>query len=118
MLNDYVCPGRVHLALGRTDLRKGIDGLAVLVQEHFRKNIEENDIFIFCGLKNDRIKALLWEGDGFLLLYKRLEKGSFRWPRKESELTEINEEQYRNLMHGLEVELSKIPRQKCAPKVI
>ena len=79
MLNDYVCPGQVYLALGHTDLRKGIDGLAVIIQDHYGMEVKANDLFIFCGRRNDRIKALIWEGDGFLLLYKRLEKGSFGW---------------------------------------
>ncbi|MDD4160218.1 MAG: IS66 family insertion sequence element accessory protein TnpB [Synergistaceae bacterium] len=118
MLNDYVASGQIYLAMGHTDLRKGIDGLGVIIQEHYGKEIKENDIFIFCGRRNDRIKALLWEGDGFLLLYKRLEKGTFRWPRNTSDLAEINAKQYRNLMHGLEIELNKIPRQKLAPKII
>lgn len=118
MLNDYVSCGEIYLALGHTDLRSGIDGLAIIVQEHYGKEIKENDIFIFCGRRNDRIKTLLWEGDGFLLLYKRLEKGTFRWPRRTSDLAEINSEQYRNLMRGLEIELNKIPRRKLAPEII
>ena len=116
MLNDYIVPGQIFLALGFTNLRKGIDGLAIMVQEQYQQDIKENDIFLFCGIRNDRIKALLLEGDGFLLLYKRLEKGRFRWPRKVSELKEINSEQYHNLMHGLEIELNKISRRKTAPK--
>lgn len=118
MLNDHICAGQIYLAMGHTDLRRGIDGLAVIVQDHYGKEIKENDIFIFCGRRNDRIKALLWEGDGFLLLYKRLEKGSFRWPRRRSDLAEISSEQYKNLMRGLEIELNKIPREKLAPRII
>ena len=52
---------------------------------------------------SDRIKALLWEGDGFLLLYKRLDNGAFRWPRSASEALELAEGQYRMLMQGLEM---------------
>uniref|UniRef100_UPI0040563885 IS66 family insertion sequence element accessory protein TnpB n=1 Tax=Agathobacter sp. TaxID=2021311 RepID=UPI0040563885 len=55
------------------------------------------------GKRSDRIKGLLWEGDGFLLLYKRLDNGAFSWPRTESTALEITSEQYRMLMKGLEV---------------
>ncbi len=57
MLNDYISTGQIYLAMGHTDLRRGIDGLAVIVQDHYGKEIKENDIFIFCGRRNDRIKA-------------------------------------------------------------
>ena len=57
--------------------------------------------FFFCGGKNDRIKGLLWEGTGFLLLYKRLEAGSFSWPRTPKEAVELTREQYQLLMNGL-----------------
>lgn len=69
----------VYLAPGYTDLRRGIDGLASIVRFQFELDpYDKNTLFLFCGRKNSRIKALLWEGDGFLLMYKRLDNGSFR----------------------------------------
>lgn len=76
---------RVYIACGYTDLRRGIDGLAALVQQQFQLDPFSNTLFLFCGRRRDRIKALYREGDGFLLLYRRLESGSFLWPRKERE---------------------------------
>lgn len=102
MLAEAAGVKKIILACGRTDLRKGIDGLAQLVGTKYDLNPFEKDVlFLFCGSRNDRIKGLLWEGDGFLLLYKRLEDGSFSWPRTPDEAAALTEEQYRMLMTGL-----------------
>lgn len=105
MLNDAKGFKRVYIACGRTDLRYGIDGLAMTVQNQFHLNpFDEGTLFLFCGTKSDRIKGLLWEGDGFLLLYKRLENGRYQWPRSIQELREMNQQQFEWLMQGLTVE--------------
>ena len=104
MLNDAAGFKKVYLAVGTTDLRKGIDGLAAIVK--FRFNLDpydKNTLFLFCGRKPDRIKGLVWEGDGFLLLYKRINTGTFKWPRSADEAVLISMEQYSLLMQGFEV---------------
>lgn len=104
MLNNASCFKKVFIAMGYTDLRKGIDGLSALIKFQFNLDPFEKDIlFLFCGKRTDRIKGLVWEGDGFLLLYKRLNIGGFSWPRTASEVLEITPEQYRALMQGLEI---------------
>ena len=96
-------------------LRRGIDGLASIVKFNFQLDPYEKDIlFLFCGRRSDRIKGLVWEGDGFLLLYKRLELGGFSWPRTKEEALEITPEQYRALMQGLEI-VSRHPIQEVQP---
>ena len=70
MLNDFNCSCPVYIACGYTDLRRGIDGLAGIVQSQFQMDPFQRAMFLFCGRKRDRLKALYWEGDGFLLLYK------------------------------------------------
>ena len=104
MLNDGTGFKKVYIAAGFTDLRRGIDGLARIIRFQFQLDPHDrNTLFLFCGKRTDRIKGLLWEGDGFLLLYKRIETGSFRWPRSADEVMEITPEQYRMLMQGLEI---------------
>ena len=102
---------RIYIACGKTDMRKSIDGLSQLVSQNFKLDPFENALFIFCGGKRDRMKALLWEGDGFLLLYKRLEGGAFQWPRDSDEVREIGAQQYRWLIEGLSVDQKKVIRK-------
>ena len=107
MLNDFKCSCPVYVACGYTDLRRGIDGLAGMVQSQFCLDPFQNALFLFCGRRRDRIKGLYWEGDGFVLVYKRLESGSFQWPRNGEEARQLTAQQYRWLMEGLSVEQPK-----------
>ena len=104
MLNDYRGEARIYLACGYTDLRRGIDGLVGIVRSSFELDPYANSMFLFCGKRSDRIKALCWEEDGFILLYKRLERGSYQWPRTTQEVRELTPQQFRWLMEGLSVE--------------
>ncbi len=109
MFNDASGFSAIYIACGYTDLRLGIDGLSRLVENQYDIDpFQTNTLFLFCGRKTDRIKGLVWEKDGFLLLYKRLEKGSFQWPRNEQEVRAMSEQQFRWLMEGLTLE----PKQK------
>ena len=63
-----------YIACGYTDLRLGIDGLAAVVTQQYGSQLDEESLFLFCGRRTDRIKALYWCGDGYILLYKRLSK--------------------------------------------
>ena len=104
MLNDACGFKKVYLATGYTDLRRGMEGLAAIIRFQFELDpYDKNTLFLFCGKRSDRIKGLLWEGDGFLLLYKRLDSGAFNWPRNGSDILEITPQQYHMLMKGLEI---------------
>lgn len=122
MLNDADASRfkKVYLATGFTDLRRGIDGLATIIRFQFQLDpYDKNTLFLFCGRRSDRIKGLLWEGDGFLLLYKRLDNGAFRWPRNADEALAITPEQYRMLMQGLEiVARNPIKELKVMPSIL
>ena len=108
---------QVFIACGYTDMRKSIDGLAALVQLQFQMNPFQQTLFLFCGRRRDRIKGLLWQEDGFVLLYKRLEDGRFQWPKTPQEVREITPQQYRWLMEGLSVEQPRAV-QKITPKTV
>lgn len=96
---------RVVLKTGRTDLRRGIDGLKAVISLNGMDPLEKGTLFLFCGRRNDRIRGLTYEGDGFLLLTKRLSgQNRFQWPRNEEDMKNITMEQYRNLMEGFTVE--------------
>ena len=84
-----------------------IDGLAAIVQQQYKLDLFSSSAFLFCGRRRDRLKVLLWEADGFLLLYKRLEDGKFNWPKSEQEVRNLTREQYIWLMQGLSVDQPK-----------
>lgn len=93
MLEDAAGIRRVVLACGTVDLRKGIDGLAMIIGDKYKQNLlEKGTLFLFCGNHSDRIKGVLWQGTGFLLLYKRLEDDRLSWPRTTEEAAELTEE--------------------------
>lgn len=104
MLNDATGFSAVYIAPGRTDMRRGIDGLVTIIRQKFRLNpFQERILFLFCGRRSDRIKGLVWEGDGFLLLYKRIEAGRLQWPQTKEDVTSISQEDFRMLMQGFSI---------------
>jgi len=99
---------QVYLACGATDLRKSIDGLAVIVQIHFALDPFAPALFVFCNRQRDKIKILYWEHNGFWLFYRRLERGRFRWPQtNEGTACAIDRRQLQWLLAGLEIEQQK-----------
>ena len=109
MIGDISKAEHIYIAVGYTDMRKQIDGLSAIVQQNFK--------LLFCGRNTRTMKALYWEGDGFVLLYKRLENGKFKWPRDESEALEITSQQFRWLLEGLSIVQPKTI-QKSYPQVV
>ena len=87
------------------DLRKGIDGLSMIISDKYGQNPFEKGI-LFCGKRSNRCKGLLWTGTGFLLLYKHFEDGHMPWPRTTQEAAEVTEEQFRHLILGFNPQLS------------
>lgn len=107
MLSNSTGFEKIYIACGYTDLRQGIDGLSTTIKRQlgidpFQKNV----LFMFCGRQPNKIKCLIWEGDGFLLLYKRLLDGKYQWPRTKQEVMEMTQEQFEWLMSGHTIEPS------------
>lgn len=111
MLKEY-CGGRqVYLVTGYTDMRKAIDGLAAIVEGVLGENPCNGGLYLFCGKRRERLKALVWEKDGYVLLYKRLNNGVFQWPRSETQARELTPQQIRWLLEGLSIEQPKAIRE-------
>ena len=105
MLYDAKGFDHIYIAPGYTDLRKGIDGLMAKVGYEMGLNpFQEKTLFLFCGRAANKIKGLVWERDGFLLLYKRVDKGSYVWPRNAGEVMDLTQEQLDRLMSGFAIE--------------
>ena len=102
MLREGTGFSKAYIAVGFTDMRLGIDSLALLIQEKFHLNpLEKGTLFLFCGRRSGRIKCLIFEGDGYCLLYKRLVPGfRYQWPRTAQEVKELTPEQFNELMKG------------------
>ena len=100
---DFSRVRNYYIACGYTDMRKQIDGLVAMVQLQFGKEMDEVSIFLFCGRRADRIKALYFDGTGYVLLYKRLTEKRFQWPRSESELKLLTRQEFGWLMEGLSI---------------
>ncbi len=96
-------PGvRVWLACGRTDMRKGMDGLAALAQTSLSENPFSGHVFVFRGKRGDLVKLLWWSGDGMNLYAKRLERGYFVWPQAKAGSVHLSEAQLSMLLEGID----------------
>ena len=103
-------PGtKVWLAAGRTDMRKGFDGLSAQVQTVLQLNALSGHVFVFRGRSGDRVKVLWWDGQGMCLFYKRIEKGSFVWPSAKDGKVSVTPAQLMSLLEGIDWRLTRAP---------
>ena len=93
---------RVWLAAGHTDMRKGFDGLAMLVQETLKRDPHDGQLFVFRGRRGDIVKVLWFDGQGLCLFAKRLERGRFIWPATVGEAVTITAAQLGYLLEGID----------------
>ncbi|WP_066336546.1 IS66 family insertion sequence element accessory protein TnpB [Azohydromonas lata] len=93
---------RVWLVAGHTDMRKGFDGLAAMVQTALTRNPFEGHVFVFRGRRGDILKVLWFDGQGLMLLSKRLERGRFVWPQATSGSVSLTPAQLSMLLEGID----------------
>jgi transposase len=104
---------RVWLAVGRTDMRKGFDGLAAAVQERMAQDPFCGHLFVFRGRRGDLLKVLWWDGQGLCLFAKRLETGRFVWPSPADGKVVITSAQLGMLLEGIDW---RMPRRTWRPQ--
>jgi transposase len=93
---------RVWIAAGHTDMRKGFNGLAALVQSALADNPYSGHVFVFRGRRGDILKVLWFDGQGLLLLAKRLERGRFVWPQATTGSVSLTPAQLSMLLEGID----------------
>jgi len=105
---------RVYLAMGPTDMRKGFDGLAMVAQETLQQDPFSGHLFVFRGKRGDLVKILYWDGQGFCLFAKRLEKGRFLWPVTRQGSVTLTPAQLSMLLEGIDW---RTPQRTWQPRV-
>ena len=104
---------RIYLAVGRVDMRRGHDGLVAVVRNQCKLDLYVGHLFVFVGRRADRCKILLWSNGGFVLYYKRLERGQFRVPQVATHANTImvDATELAMLLDGIDVAAVKRPRR-------
>jgi transposase len=102
---------RIFLAVEPADMRKGFDGLSQLVRERIARDPLSGHLFVFRNKRRDRIKILYWDKDGFALWYKRLEKGTFRFPEAVDGRVEVTPAEIAAILEGIDLSRARrLPR--------
>jgi transposase len=93
---------KIFIRPGSTDLRKAVNGLTTLVQEHMNGDPFSGSVYLFCNRDRKILKAVWWDKNGFWLSQKRLEKDKFPWPGNKAEAEELNADELRMLLEGID----------------
>lgn len=110
-------PEKIYISSANVDMRKSIDGLAAIVQGRFEFDVMSDSMFVFHNRHCDKVKILYWDGEGFCLLYKRLERERFRFPKQICDpVYTVTQEEMVWLLHGLRVEEIKRYKQLANKK--
>lgn len=106
---------RIWLATGATDLRKSFDTLAEVVRQQLQGDPLSGQLFVFRNKRGDRVKLLYWDEDGYVIVYKRLEQGTFRFPSAEAAGVEIRAADLQMLLDGVDLASVKRGRRYRRP---
>ncbi len=103
-MNLFVHAPAIYLHREPVDFRKQIDGLAAIVELTMKQPLSTGALFVFCSKRRNKLKCLYWDKTGFCLWYKRLEKDTFKWPKKHEQSTiKITGEQLHWLLRGVDI---------------
>jgi transposase len=106
-----VPPGvRVLIAIRPIDFRKGADSLAALSKETLAQDPFSGAVLVFRSRRADRVKILVWDGTGLVLVWKRLEQGAFKWPPITDGVMRLSPAQFAALIEGLDWSRVRVPR--------
>ena len=109
---------RIYLACNPIDMRKNITGLVAIVESSFKLDPFDEAMFVFCNRDRNRLKILFWDGDGYWLLFKRLERGHFRWAAPGEEATmALTSEELDIMLGSVKVEL-KLRRNEVTERIV
>lgn len=98
-------PSKIYISSSNVDMRKSIDGLAYIVEQKFKLPAQSDMMFVFHNRHCDKIKILYWDSDGFCLLYKRLERDKFHFPKHiTADKYTVTNEELNWLLYGLKME--------------
>jgi len=97
-----ITSAKIFIRPGYTDLRKAVNGLTALIQEQMNGDPFSGSVYLFCNKERKLLKAVWWDKTGFWLSQKRLEKDKFPWPENKTEAEELNAEELKMLLTGID----------------
>lgn len=105
---------KIYFASALVDMRNGIDGLRALVEQTLKKNPDEGHLFVFVGKSKDKLKILFWDRNGYVVYFKRLERGRFQLPAADEKRTKVEMEpaQLAMLLDGIDLNAKRLARWK------
>jgi transposase len=107
---------RIYFATGLVDMRNGIDGLRAVVEQTLKLNPNEGHLFVFIGKGKDKLKILFWDRNGYVVYFKRLERGRFQLPAVNERRTRVEMEaaQLAMLLDGIDLNAKRLARWQPA----